>query len=201
MQYLGAIFQMEGKIMSDSIVLYFPKMKTFCFVLANFSLFFASVVHSAQDAHVHGLSHLTIALEKQTLLVEISSPLMDIVGFEGEPRTKVQKDSIERAKATLRKIDNVLIFKGGSCLEKNIDVTLGHDHSNEHSHSEDNHDTHSEISAVYKFKCSDPKELQEITVLLPNQFSRMEKIKAQWVTSNAQGQITLDKKKNTINLR
>ena len=187
--------------MSESIVLYFPKMKTFCFVLANFSLFFASVVHSAQDAHVHGLSHLTIALEKQTLLVEISSPLMDIVGFEGEPRTKVQKDSIERAKATLRKIDNVLIFKGGSCLEKNIDVTLGHDHSNEHSHSEDNHDTHSEISAVYEFKCSDPKELQEITVLLPNQFSRMEKIKAQWVTSNAQGQITLDKKKNTINLR
>ena len=187
--------------MGESIVLYFPRMKTFCCILANFSLFFASVVHSAQDAHVHGLSHLTIALEKQTLLVEINSPLMDIVGFEGEPRTKVQKDSIERAKTKLRKIDNVLIFKGGSCLEKNIDVTLGHDHSNEHSHSEHDHDTHSEISAVYKFKCSEPEELQEITVLLPNQFSRMEKIKAQWVTSNAQGQITLDKKKNTINLR
>jgi len=192
---------MEGKIMSKLFVLYFPKMKTFCFVLANFSLFFASIVHSAQDAHVHGLSHLTIALEKQTLLVEINSPLIDIVGFEGEPRTKVQKDSIERAKTTLRKISNVLIFKGGSCLEKNIDVTLGHDHSNDHSHSGHDHDTHSEISAVYKFKCSDPEELQEITVLLPNQFSRMEKIKAQWVTSNAQGQITLDKKKNTINLR
>ena len=187
--------------MGKLLVLYFPRMKTFCCVLANFSFFFASVVHSAQDAHVHGLSHLTIALEKKTLLVEINSPLMDIVGFEGEPRTKVQKDSIERAKATLRKSDNVLIFKGGSCLEKNIDVTLGHDHSNEHSHSEHDHDTHSEISAVYKFTCSEPEELQEITVLLPNQFSRMEKIKAQWVTSNAQGQITLDKKKNTINLR
>ena len=192
---------MEGKIMSESIVLYFPRMKTFCCILANISLFFASVVYSAQNAHVHGLSHLAIALEKQTLLVEISSPLMDIVGFEGEPRTKVQKDSIERAKTTLREISNVLIFKGGSCLEKNIDVTLGHDHSNEHSHSEHHHDTHSEISAVYKFKCSEPEELQEITVLLQNQFSRMEKIKAQWVTSNAQGQITLDKKKNTINLR
>ena len=192
---------MEGKIMGELIVLYFPRMKTFCCILANISLFFASVVYSAQDAHVHGLSHLTIALEKQTLLIEINSPLMDIVGFEGEPRTKVQKDSIERAKAILRKIDNVLIFKGGSCLEKNIDVTLGHDHSNEHSHSEHDHDTHSEISAVYKFKCSEPEELQEITVLLPNQFSRMEKIKAQWVTSDAQGQITLDKKKNTINLR
>ena len=187
--------------MSKLLVLYFPRMKTFCLVLANFSLFFASVVYAAQDAHVHGLSHLTIALEKQTLLVEINSPLMDMVGFEGEPRTKVQKDSIERAKATLRKIDNVLIFKGGSCLEKNIDVKLGHDHSNEHSHSEHDHDTHSEISAVYQFKCSEPEELQEITVLLPNQFSRMEKIKAQWATSNAQGQITLDKKKNTINLR
>jgi len=162
---------------------------------------FAPIVHSAQDAHVHGLSHLTIALEKQTLLVEINSPLMDIVGFEGEPRTKVQKDSIERAKTKLRKIDNVLIFKGGSCSEKNIDVTLDHDHSNEQSNSEHHHDTHSEISAVYKFICSEPAELQEITVLLPSQFSRMEKIKAQWVISNAQGQTTLDKKKNTIILR
>jgi hypothetical protein len=192
---------MEGRIMGKLLVLYFPRMKTFCCFVANFSLFVASVVHSAQDAHVHGLSHLTIALEKQTLLIEINSPLMDIVGFEGEPRTKVQKDSIERAKATLRKIDNVLIFKGGSCLEKNIDVTLGHDHSNEHSHSEHDHDTHSEISAVYKFKCLEPEELQKITVLLPNQFSRMEKIKTQWVTSDAQGQITLDKNKNTINLK
>ena len=173
----------------------------FCRILAIFFLFFAPVVHSAQDAHVHGLSYLKIALENQTLLVEINSPLMDIVGFEGEPRTKVQKDSIERAKAMLRKIGNVLIFKGGSCIEKNIDVTLGHDHSNEHSHSEHHHDTHSEISAVYKFKCLEPEELREITVLLPNQFSRMEKIKAQWATSDAQGQITLDKKKNTINLR
>ena len=187
--------------MSESIALYFPRMKTFCCILANFSLFFASVVHSAQDAHVHGLSHLTIALEKQTLLVEINSPLMDMVGFEGEPRTKVQKDSIERAKTKLRKIDNVLIFKGGSCREKNIDVKLGHDHSNDHSHSEHDHDTHSEISAVYKFKCLEPQELREITVLLPNQFSRMEQIKAQWATSDAQGQITLDKKKNIINLR
>ena len=173
----------------------------FCRILAIFFLFFAPVVHSAQDPHVHGLSYLKIALEKQTLLVEINSPLMDIVGFEGEPRTKVQKDSIERAKTMLRKIGNVLIFKGGSCIEKKIDVTLGHDHSNEHSHPEHDQDTHSEISAVYKFECSEPDVLQDITVLLPNQFSRMEKIKAQWITPDSQGQITLDKNKNIINLR
>ena len=192
---------MEGRIMGKLLVLYFPRMKTFCCVLANFSFFFASVAHSAQDAHVHGLSYLKIALENQTLLVEINSPLMDIVGFEREPRTKVQKDSIELATNKLRTIGNVLIFKGSSCVEKKIDVNLGHDHGAEQSHSEHDHDTHSEISAVYKFKCSEPEELQEITILLPKQFSRMEKIKAQWVTSNAQGQITLDKKKNTINLR
>ena len=101
---------------------------------------------------------------------------MDIVGFEGEPRTKVQKDSIELATNKLRTIGNVIIFKGGSCVEKKIDVNLGHDHGTEHSHSEHDHDTHSEISAVYKFECSEPDVLQGITVLLPDQFSRMEKI-------------------------
>ena len=176
-------------------------MKMFCRILAIFFLFFAPVVHSAQDAHVHGLSYLKIALENQTLLVEINSPLMDIVGFEGEPRTKVQKDSIELATNKLRTIGNVLIFKGGSCVEKKIDVNLGHDQGTEHSHSEHDHDTHSEISAIYKFKCSVPEELREIAVLLPKQFSRMEKIKAQWTTPDSQGQMTLDKNKNIINLR
>ena len=173
----------------------------YCRILAIFFLFFAPVVHSAQDAHVHGLSYLKIALENRTLLVEINSPLMDIVGFEGEPRTKVQKDSIELATNKLRTIGNVLIFKGGSCVEKKIDVNLGHDHGTKYSHSEHDHDTHSEISAVYKFECSEPEELQEIVVLLPNQFSRMEKIKAQWTTADSQGQVTLDKNKNTINFR
>ena len=59
---------------------------------------------------------------------------MDIVGFEGEPRTKFKRILLnERNK--LRKIDNVMILNW-FMLEKNIDVTLGHDHSNEHSHSE-----------------------------------------------------------------
>ena len=192
---------MEGRIVGKLMLLYNPRMKTFCCILSSFSLFFAPVVHSAQDAHVHGLSYLKIALENQTLLVEINSPLMDIVGFEGEPRTKVQKDSIVLATNKLRTIGNVLIFKGGSCVEKKIDVNLGHDHGAEQSHSEHDHDTHSEVSAVYKFECSEPEELQEIAVLLPNQFSRMEKIKAQWTTPDSQGQITLDKNKNIINLR
>ena len=95
-------------------------MKMFCRILAILFLFFASIVHSAQDAHVHGLSYLKIALENRTLLVEINSPLMDIVGFEGEPRTKVQKDSIELATNKLRTIGNVLRFKGGSCIEKKL---------------------------------------------------------------------------------
>ena len=80
-------------------------------------------------------------------------------------------------------------------------MNLGHDHGTEHSHSEHDHDTHSEISAVYKFECSEPDVLQDITVLLPNQFSRMEKIKAQWITPGSQGQVTLDNNKNIINLR
>ena len=47
-------------------------------------------------------------------------------------------------------------------LEKNIDVTLGHDHSNEHSHSEHDHDTHSEISAVYKFNAQSLRNYKKL---------------------------------------
>ena len=177
-------------------MLYFPNENVLSYP-SFFSCFLHPVVHSAQDPHVHGLSYLKIAIENQTLLVEINSPLMDIVGFEGEPRTKVQKDSIELATNKLRTIGNVLIFKGGSCVEKKIDVNLGHGHGTEHSHSEHDRGTHSEISAVYKFNCLSPRNCKKLQYYFRTN-SLVWKNKSSVDNPDSQGQITLDKNKISL---
>ena len=162
-------------------------------------------MQSAQRAHVHGLANLTIVLDNQTLLIKFESPLMDILGFEGKPRTKVQRESIKTATEKFRKTDDVLTLNGGSCRQQQIRVNLGHvDMKNDthHGHNDRTHDdNHSEISAVYEFNCSEPQNLNRITILLFNQFSNMEKIKARWVHSDLQGQNTLIRNNNVINFR
>ncbi|MGB1290473.1 MAG: ZrgA family zinc uptake protein, partial [Porticoccaceae bacterium] len=50
------------------------------FVLVNAT--FAEQKAASLDAHVHGLSQLTIAVEGETVELEFSSPAMNLVGFE-----------------------------------------------------------------------------------------------------------------------
>ena len=169
------------------------------------TLIFCSVCYSAQKAHIHGLSNLNMVLDKQTLAIKIITPLGDIVGFEGIPRTKIQKESIEKAVEKFRKSENVLLINGGSCLQKKVTVNLGHideTDNSRHKHNHKNHeDTHSDLSAEYEFNCSQPEHLKEITLRLFDQFSSMEKIKAQWITSNSQGQTSLTKNRNVIKIK
>ncbi|MFT6692730.1 MAG: hypothetical protein ACJAXH_003270, partial [Colwellia sp.] len=40
------------------------------------------------EPHVHGLSELTMTIEKQTLEIEVTSPAINIVGFEHRAKTK-----------------------------------------------------------------------------------------------------------------
>ena len=49
-------------------------------------------------------------------------------------------------------------------MYRKIDVNLGHDHGTEHSHSEHDHGTHSEISAVYKFNCLEPEDYKILRI-------------------------------------
>ena len=180
-------------------------MKTHWLMFAALFLLSASFIQAGQKAHVHGSSNLTVALENETLVVRIDSPLMDLVGFENEPKTKIQKGLLERAKEQLQKSDEVLVFKGGSCVEQKSIVNLGHVHTKnasnaEHDHSSHN-DNHREISAFYEFRCSKPKSLKQIEVLLFEEFPGMEKIKARWVNFDTQGEQTLLKNKNIINFK
>ncbi|WP_162045482.1 zinc uptake protein ZrgA [Vibrio taketomensis] len=99
------------------------------------------------DAHVHGVVEFNIAQDSNELLVEITAPGADVVGFEHAPETDAQKQALTQAIAQLKQPQQILtLAPAAKCDVEHIAVnhTLGHSehHDHDHDHDHDHHDDH-----------------------------------------------------------
>ncbi len=127
--------------------------------------------HRQLGAHVHGHGRLNIAIEDQTVSIELEVPGADIDGFEDEAATPEQKAAIERAKEKLA--DGLSLFTptaAANCTQKSATVSIQAEHGDEHEHhaeggkaegDEGHH--HSEFHAEYAFECGSPDRLTSMT--------------------------------------
>ena len=100
----------------------------------------------SHEAHVHGKVEVNIAQDGQELLVEVTAPGADVVGFEHAPETAEQKKVFEQAIAQLNKPEDLFGFNNASCTLKfkSVTNTLEGDHDNHegHDHAEHDHNDH-----------------------------------------------------------
>ena len=122
--------------------------------------------HHQQEAHLHGLVEMTLAIEGNTIELNLESPAANIVGFEHPASTPEQQASVTRAKTILDMPAQLLTFIGTHCeaITQEIDVSavlkpaeMHHKeaaHSEHQEHTDEGHgdsETHSEISARYRY--------------------------------------------------
>lgn len=120
------------------------------------------------DAHMHGDGLLTIAVEGNTLAMELESPAMDIVGFEHEPSTDEQRAVVAAAQETLSSPLDVFVLPEAAGCEV-INASVKHLFGDEHDEGE--HEEHDETSdhpeemahgeqpefhAAYELNCAEP---------------------------------------------
>ncbi|MEZ9813534.1 DUF2796 domain-containing protein, partial [Vibrio splendidus] len=100
----------------------------------------------SHEAHVHGKVEVNIAQDGQELLVEVTAPGADVVGFEHAPETAEQNKVFEQAIAQLNKPEELFGFNNASCTLKfkSVTNTLEDDHDDHegHDHAEHGHDDH-----------------------------------------------------------
>ena len=163
-----------------------------------------------QDAHLHGYVELTVALENSGLEIHLESPAINIIGFEHKATSKQQVQTIEQARQTLETSAELFSFDGGGCILKQATadfpalIESNAHHEDEHAHGEEHEtaeDSHSEITAHFKYDCTQDEELNTIHVNLIDHFPTIEKIKAMWVTDVKQGAVELTAKSNLIQLK
>ena len=175
------------------------------------------------DAHVHGLSELTIAMDAKSIEIQLISPAMNLVGFEYKASSKQDIAAVKQAELILGQQDLLFLIAGGGCQHLSTSIDSGdlleseshhekhddHDKHNDHDDHEkhddhDDHDghdqgeTHSEMVASYSYTCKDSSKLSSLTVGLFTSFTGIHKINTLWVTPSKQGSNMLSAKNPTI---
>lgn len=158
----------------------------------------ASVSRSA-ESHVHGGAILSVAAENGTIVMELETPLYNLIGFEYGPTTDEEKALVIAAEKRLVQPEALVRFNseaGCNYMELKEEVVLfpsaeedhsdhddehkhdakkvDHDHSHADKEAENEHDdAHSEITVSYAAKCSNLDKLETVEVLFFQDFPNM----------------------------
>ena len=172
--------------------------------------------HHQQKRHLHGLVEMTLAIEGNTVELNLESPAANIVGFEHLASTPEQHASVTRATTILDLPQQLLTFIGTRCqsIAQEVDFSAmlkpTKTYHNEEAHSEhpvhadkshEDHAAHSEITARYRFRCDKGAKLTAIKMHLFEVFPRIETVNAAWVSDNHQASAVLTAGSTTINLK
>ncbi|KXF80822.1 zinc uptake protein ZrgA [Enterovibrio coralii] len=103
--------------------------------------------HRQHEAHQHGVVEWHIAQDGDLLMVEITAPGADVVGFEHAPENKEQEHLIHEAEETLAAVGGLFAINtsaGCKLTEHHVTQTLmeEHDDHDGHDHDAHGHDDH-----------------------------------------------------------
>lgn len=187
---------------------------------------FAHQEHRQHGAHVHGQVELNIAQDGTDLLIEVTAPGADVVGFEHAPQNETQIQALNQALDTLEQADSLFTLSDAAkCQleETHVTHTLGgdhdhshhdhHDHSHSHDHAHHNHSHdhhhshdhdhdhhHGEFTVQYHYQCENISALSQITTQWFALFPSTEKMQANILTERSQTAVELTKQQTRISL-
>lgn len=138
----------------------------------------SAMAKKALKAHVHGHAKLDMAIDGKTLYVELKSPAESILGFEHEPKSAKEKQTVKVIEMLWKtQLTSFFQLPQKGCKVQDPEFKLGHlDHSDE-GHREHKHEEHAEIKATGLFVCPQPIREGKIGVSVIQQFPKIKSLK------------------------
>ncbi|EJE4175069.1 DUF2796 domain-containing protein [Vibrio parahaemolyticus] len=182
------------------------------------------------SAHVHGHVEFNIAQDGSDLLLEITAPGADVIGFEHAPENAEQEKTLQHAVATLEDSNALFaINPQAQCEieEVHVEHTLGgqheehehhdheghdhdehahhdhdkHEHDGHEGHDHSEHSDHGEFTVQYRFHCAQVGELSHIQTDWFNQFPSTESVNVNLFTDTTQSATSLTKSNTQIAIK
>lgn len=155
----------------------------------------AGAAFAHQDAHVHGVVGLDVAIEGKTLHIELESPLDNLLGFEHKPNTPAQRAA---ADAMLKRMKDAASWlkpdAAAQCVLSKAEV------ESDALKPDAKDGGHADLDADYEFTCAAPEQLKTLEVGLFDAFKRISRIDAQVATAGGQSKQTLKRPQNKLRL-
>ncbi len=162
--------------------------------------------HKGHKGHQHGRGKFSVALEGQTLQVELEIPAESVVGFEHQPRNKKQRDAIAKAVKLFQKPSGVFVVnaEAGCATQSEAKISSkllsqeGHHEEEDHSHD---HEEHADFEVTYQLSCKKPEMVKSVSVKLFQLFPGLSRVDAVGLTSKGQSSARLSSKSAEFKLK
>jgi len=194
---------LEGELMNRIVLLHRAGVCIIAMSVAAGSQADESHSHRPQTSHVHGIAALNLVLDGKVVHIELNSPATNLVGFEHAPVSEAEHTAHENALLTLKNADQLFRFnKAANCHAAQVEIESGSTravrppaqdgHRHQESDDEEHPDMrHSDITAMYRFTCDAPGELDTLRVGLFDAFPAIDNLAVQYITDGGQGAATL----------
>jgi Protein of unknown function (DUF2796) len=159
-------------------------------------------------AHEHGHSTLNVAIEGETVAMELIAPGVDIVGFEHEANSAEDKAALEEAEAKLA--DPLRLFvmpsEAGCTVETTAVEIEGEAHHAEehhdeaHDEAEEHEAEHNEFHVEYQLACAEPDELGTIRFGYFEAFPNAMEVEVNVITEKGQSSFEVERQAPTLDL-
>ncbi|BAN46399.1 DUF2796 domain-containing protein [Metapseudomonas resinovorans] len=157
--------------------------------------------HDSLEAHEHGVARLNVALDGQTLELELQSPAMNLVGFEHEAKSDADKAKVAAARAELEQpLALFALPEAAGCkvASRELESPLFGD-DDEHAKGHDHDHDHSDVHASYRLDCATPEALKALDLAeLFKRFPTTEKIQVQLIGPNGQQGVELSRSATSL---
>jgi hypothetical protein len=154
--------------------------------------------------HEHGSGQLNVAIEDNTLSIELSLPAINVVGFEHPAVDESERKQIMQADRLLR--DGAGLFMPNPAAQCTLiaaqveSVLLDHAENTAASAAHDTEE-HADFDVAYEFSCAEPSQLQTLNISLFKDFTGLRHLRAQLITPDGQTGTELNDENNLLKLR
>ncbi len=132
----------------------------------------------AQHKHVHGEGKLDVAIDQDTVTLNLELPLDAVVGFERAPKTDKEKAALAAAEKSLKDAAALwLPTPAANCAVQSVAVEMPKFDGGEHA----------DAVARHVFRCANPAALKGIETTLFKQFKRLYRLETQRAGPSGQG--------------
>jgi hypothetical protein len=163
-------------------------------------------------AHEHGHSILNIAIEGETVAMELMAPGADIVGFEHEAESAEDEAALEAAEVKLSDPLSLFVMPSeAGCTVETAAVEIEEDAHQAEAHDEAHHDEaeehgdehvaeHSEFHVEYRLACPEPGELGTIRFGYFEAFPNAMEVEVNVITEKGQSSFEVQREAPILNL-
>jgi Protein of unknown function (DUF2796) len=167
--------------------------------------------------HQHGHGTLNLAVEGQTVQMELVVPGADIVGFEHKANTAEDRAKMEAAEKTLAQpLALVVLPRGAGCKVTAAKVSIvgatesdpdahaldHHDHTDADKHEAQEHEAeHSEFHAEYALSCSNVAAITSIAFPYFEVFPNSAELAVTLITEKGQRAFEVNREHTDIDIR